>query len=151
MMKIDLRKRGTGKTTDLMQRSIETGYNMVVLNEREKKRIQDIFLESNIKDYPEIFTFSDFIDKNKMRGKKIKGLLIDNAEHLLQFIAREIPIHTITLSEEENFSEIIGEEEFSEIISEDKMRKITISGFLLAMLFMVVFYYLTKFNIIHLP
>ena len=151
MMKIDLRKRGTGKTTDLIKRSIEEGFNMVVMNEIEKKRIQDIFLESNIKDYPEIFTFSDFIDKNKMRGKKIKGLLIDNAEHLLQSIAREIPIDTITLSEEENFSEIIGEEEFSEIISEDKMRKIAISGFLLAMLFMVVFYYLTKFDIIHLP
>lgn len=70
MMKIDLRKRGGGKTTDLMKRSIETGFNMVVMNEIEKKRIQDIFLESKIKDYPEIFTFSDFIDKNKMRGKK---------------------------------------------------------------------------------
>ena len=151
MMKIDLRKRGGGKTTDLMKRSIETGFNMVVMNEIEKKRIQDIFLESKIKDYPEIFTFSDFIDKNKMRGKKIKCLLIDNAEHLLQLIAREIPIDTITLSEEENFSEIIGEEEFSEIISEDKMRKIAISGFLLVMLFTVVFYYLTKFNIINLP
>lgn len=151
MMKIDLRKRGEGKTTDLMKRSIETGFNMVVMNEIEKKRIQDIFLESNIKDYPEIFTFSDFIDRNKMRGKKIKSLLIDNAEHLLQSISKEISIDTITLSEEENFSEIIGEEEFSEIISEDKMRKIAISGFLLAMLFMVIFYYLTKFNIINLP
>ena len=39
MMKIDLRKRGTGKTTDLIKRSIEEGFNMVVMNEIEKKRL----------------------------------------------------------------------------------------------------------------
>ena len=38
-MKVDLRKRGAGKTTDLIQRSLDTGFHLVVVNEKEKNRI----------------------------------------------------------------------------------------------------------------
>lgn len=108
-MKVDLRKRGTGKTTDLIQRSLDTGLHLVVIDEKEKRRIEQILLDEDIFftdfHFPRIFT----IDEIKLKAYKglsprPKGFLVDNAEVIINdFFGNENNVDTITLSYEEDF------------------------------------------------
>lgn len=134
-MKIDLRKRGTGKTTELIKRSIDTGFHLVVANISEKLYIESIFkTEYPDKKHPEIFTFQDILNNKHLSCKK--GFLLDDAEIFIKAAFKYHPIDTVMISEERD------------IMEENTMKRnviitIFISLFLI-MIWMSVLYYIFK-------
>lgn len=86
---------GSGKTTQLIKISAETGAYIVCLNMDEAARIQHQSQQMNLK-IPFPITFDEFISR-KYYGAGIKGFLIDNIEMLLQSMSN-VPILAITMS-----------------------------------------------------
>ncbi len=95
-MKIIYKDRGEGKTTDLIKLSAERGGYIVCRNIDEASNIAYManVLKLNI---PHPITYDEFINK---RYGEIKEFYIDNVENLLLYMSRT-PIHTITLTKEE--------------------------------------------------
>lgn len=77
-MKGLFRKRGGGKTTALVYASAVTGYPIVVSTAASKRHIKDMAHRLNVS-IPEPIAMSDDI-----RGRKIHGVLIDNAEDIIK-------------------------------------------------------------------
>lgn len=87
--------RGYGKTYQLIKKSAETGDYIVCTNRIQASELQNKASELGLK-IPLPITFEDFLKRNHL-GTNIKGILIDNADMLLECISK-IPINAITMS-----------------------------------------------------
>ncbi len=96
-MRIDIRPRQTGKTTDLIKECHETGGYIVCSNLREADRV---FREAKRLGKPINLpiTFNDFIYRT-YSDMGIEKLYIDNVDMLLQHMTK-VPIEKITISPE---------------------------------------------------
>ena len=99
-MNIIYRKRGQGKTTELIKISAETRCYIVCESQSVAITIQRNATELGY-NIPLPLTYSEFLH-HRYYAHGIKGLLIDNAELLLEYISKEVPIHTITMTDLNN-------------------------------------------------
>ena len=95
-MNIIYKKRNTGKTTELIKISAETGYYIVCARQELANYIQCDAIKLGYK-IPLPITYDEFL-QHKYNSHGIKGFLIDDAELLLERISKTVPIHTITLT-----------------------------------------------------
>lgn len=98
-MKQIIGSRDSGKTSALIQLSIEKGYTIVCQDAKEKSMIKSYAANHYDGKLPTPIIFSDFM-KIDYSGSDISGLLIDNADNFLESIAKSIPIHAITLTKD---------------------------------------------------
>jgi hypothetical protein len=98
MMKIIL-ARGHGKTIDAIRIAAEDGLYIVCIDRNEAGRVFSCSREFGL-DIPFPITFSEFLE-GRFSGKGIKGFVIDNADQLLAYIARGVPVAAITMTKEE--------------------------------------------------
>lgn len=94
-MRIISRPRGAGKTTDLIKRSAASWLYIVTFNHQEACRIRDQAEKMGL-NIPFPLTIDEWIN-GEYDGHGVKGLLLDNAEKLLQYISR-VPIEAITMT-----------------------------------------------------
>jgi hypothetical protein len=95
-IKLDIRKRGTGKTHDLVVESARTGFPIVCNCSNEADRIKEyaIILKLEIPDPCSIGSI------HCLRGRGVKGVLIDELISCLNQVIG-IRIHHITASQED--------------------------------------------------
>lgn len=78
---------GAGKTTEMIKLSRDTGCNLVVQNRSFANQLKMRALREN--EYlPEVLTYED-ITNNKLVGKRLEGLLIDDIEVFVEYITRQ--------------------------------------------------------------
>ncbi len=94
-MKVILRARQQGKTTEIIKRSHETGGYIVCRTVEEAHKIQEQAVKLGYK-IPLPITVGEFINK-EYYGKGIKSFLIDNADYLLQSLT-DVRITDISIS-----------------------------------------------------
>lgn len=94
-MKKIIDKIRSGKTTQLIKMSAETGAYIVCLSMEDAARIQRQSQQMNLK-IPFPITFDEFVSR-KYYGAGVKGFLIDNADMLLQSMSN-VPVLAITMS-----------------------------------------------------
>lgn len=84
-MNFIIRPRGFGKTTDLIRLAAQNDYYMVVHTQYEADRV---FKQAKTMGLtiPFPITYDNFLEK-RYAGSNIKGLVIDNADLLLQHLA----------------------------------------------------------------
>jgi hypothetical protein len=97
-MDIICKSRAAGKTTEAIKVSAATGSYIVCLGREEAHRIFNRALELKIQ-IPFPMTFNELLTR-RFYPPEVRGLVIDQADTLLTFIARGIPITAITLSHE---------------------------------------------------
>jgi len=99
-MKIIIKPRGMGKTTELIKQSSKEWKYIVCHSHKEATRIQEQARRINV-EIPLPITYQEFLEK-QYYGKGIKGFIIDNADMLLQSLS-PVKIDIITLTDgEEN-------------------------------------------------
>lgn len=99
-MKVIHWPRAAGRTTKLIKESAEHQYHIICMNMTECKRIEKEAERMGV-EIPHPIAFHEFIDcTGRMVGLRPKGLLIDNADFLLQQFARDIPIKTIVITDD---------------------------------------------------
>jgi len=97
-LKFIIKPKGGGKTTKLIEMSIETKSVIVVKNKYRERYIQALALSKNLK--IRTLTFEKFLMRQYC-NKDIKGFLIDNVDELLQGITR-YPVIAVTATQENN-------------------------------------------------
>lgn len=107
-MKIILKERGQGKTTQLIQESasqLEQGKNAIILCHSEpsvlyiKERAKDLNCQ-----IPEPMTYANYVNGN-YRGLHIDSILIDNLDMFFKFII-PIPVGAFTFDSTTNDVEL---------------------------------------------
>lgn len=100
-MEIICKSRGNGKTTELIEKINKIdGYNLIICKDiRECQRLWKIIQEKEYK-IPMPISFDDFLN-NRYCGRNVNVLAIDNADLLLQYIARDVEVSAITLTKKE--------------------------------------------------
>ena len=96
-MQIILRKRQMGKTTELIRISAETFAYIVVPTRKDAGTVSEMAKDMGL-DIPFPLTYDEFI-RGQYYGKNIKGFLIDNADMLLQYMAKGVAIKAISLND----------------------------------------------------
>jgi len=94
-----IKKRASGKTSELIKRSFVTEYPILVATEDQKKNLKSQAYSMGYGGMPEPLTPKSF-SLLQFRGRKIK-VLVDEADYLLQQLLKkygDIEIDTITLS-----------------------------------------------------
>ena len=100
-MKIICKPRGHGKTTELIEhaKTLE-GYNLIVVHDRaECFRLWKIIQEKGYK-LPMPISFSEFTEQ-KFCGVNVNAFLIDNADLLIQYLARGVNVEAVTFTKKE--------------------------------------------------
>lgn len=95
-MELIIAPRRMGKTEKLIHRSGETYDTIVCGSTKEANRIFQKATNLKLK-IPYPLTYDQFL-KRDFEGQNISGFLIDNLEHLLRYISREIPINAISMN-----------------------------------------------------
>lgn len=95
-----IRNRQAGKTTEAIRMAHEKNLYIVVSTKNEAGMVRDMAREMGLA-IPFPITFEEFIEARKTRGKFIRGYIIDNAERLVQYLAQEIPVYAMTITDEE--------------------------------------------------
>jgi hypothetical protein len=91
-----IRPRQSGKTTKLIQLAAKEEYGLIVTNNKmQAKRVFELAQKLHLK-IPMPITYDEFINR-KYAGMNVSALFIDNAEILLQMMAKA-PIKAITMS-----------------------------------------------------
>jgi hypothetical protein len=98
-MNIICRGRRTGKTIEIIKASARTWNYIVCHDLSECQRIAKIACDMNL-DIPFPITFDEFIG-GRFCGRNMKGLIIDNADMLLNKMARGTSVKCITLESED--------------------------------------------------
>lgn len=98
-MKIIYKPRRTGKTTDLIKLSHESGGYIVCFNQIEAERVFRIAIGMNC-NIPFPISFDEFITK-QYHGSGIKEFYIDNIDMCIQEVS-PVPVQTITISKTED-------------------------------------------------
>lgn len=99
-MKKIIKKPHSGKTTELIKKSAETGMYIVTANRQMADHTSKMEREMGLK-IPYPIAFQDFLNArtNIMRSSHIDKVLIDNADMCLQNLFGRIEIDTITMDE----------------------------------------------------
>lgn len=90
--------RCSGKTTELIKKSAETGIYIMVLNEQRRQYVLDLSIKLGY-NIPNPVTVDDYF-RCKFNGSWIRrdGIYIDEAEDVLKRIFSGIPIRGMTLT-----------------------------------------------------
>lgn len=91
-----IKERGTGKTTELIKKSSETGYYIIVATVNNARNVSNLARSMNI-DIPFPITVEEYL-RGKMCGSYIKNVLIDDADVILETIFNSVIIDTCTLT-----------------------------------------------------
>lgn len=118
--------RAQGKTNELIRRSAETGFPIVVfMNSRIKilKERQEIELYEFI--MPDPILFKDYESfRREIKDKNIKGVLIDNIDvNLEKILGVDVPYATVTAERVDYDDRIRYGKPMSKIISEEIRRE----------------------------
>ena len=95
-MDIIVKDRGAGKTTALIHQSAKTYFYIVTRNHETAHAIFQQASALGLK-IPFPLTYGEFIE-HRYYGAGVRGILIDDADELLQSMAN-VPIHAITLTQ----------------------------------------------------
>lgn len=98
-MQIILRPRGAGKTTEIVKWCVEKGGYIVCKDLEECYRVAKIAKEAGYS-IPFPISFDEFLSKPSY-GRNIQQFLIDDADLLLQRLARGAVVCVISLTQEE--------------------------------------------------
>lgn len=99
-------KRGSGKTTQLIKKSSETGIYILVANRQRQRYVFEKARELGyVIPYP--VTVDEYF-ANRFRGSYIQkdGVYIDDAEDVLQMVFNGIPIRGMTITTQDEFYEL---------------------------------------------
>ena len=99
-MKVLYGKRGSGKTTELVKTSAETGYYLIVKDRKMAAFCLDIARKLDLH-IPYPLTYKEFLD-HEYFGQRIKGFLMDDADLFIQHLT-EVRVYGVTVSEEDYF------------------------------------------------
>lgn len=105
MTNITIGERGSGKTTKLIKRSAFEGlYILVATRHRAQALVSDAKDMGLIIPFP--VTVDEYLKSNRLDGSSIRrdGLLIDDADDVLQQIFAGIPIKEVTVTDRGNIS-----------------------------------------------
>ena len=98
--------RGKGKTIRLIQESAIHNYYLVVDSKQMAENVYRFAYENGLR-IPFPITFDDLI-KGRFYGRGIKGFLIDNADMLLSYLCRGVPLEGISLTTDPTNFLIVG-------------------------------------------
>lgn len=99
--------RATGKTTALIRLSAEKGYYIVTANLLRANDIREKAFILGLK-IPLPITWQEFLD-GRFYARGVNGFLVDDAEQLIQYIARGVPVEAITITHDD-ISQVIEDE-----------------------------------------
>lgn len=99
-MDIIIGKRGYGKTTKLIRRSSDENLYILVASGERAYQVAQMATEMGLT-IPFPVTVDEYLRSDKFRGSSIRrdGLLIDDADDVLQAIFAGIPIKEITITD----------------------------------------------------
>jgi hypothetical protein len=98
-MKTIVAERNSGKTTELIKMSSDSGDSIVCYNQKEALGVYWHAIHTGY-EIPFPLTYDEFIE-NRYLGKWVKGFLIDNVDMLLDYMTKfRVPIRAITVSKE---------------------------------------------------
>lgn len=115
-MKIIVRGRALGKTTEAIKIAHEKRAYIVCLHYRDAQRIADQARRMGLK-IPFPITFNEFLE-GRFEPRGVQRFVIDNADMLLQHAARGAAVEAVTLDGEPHVSDL----ETEEWIAEQKKR-----------------------------
>ena len=95
MTKVIADKRQSGKTTKLIIESAETGFYIVTQDHSSAYTLSEVAADMGL-NIPFPLTYDEFINR-LYYGAGVKGVLVDNADMLIQYIST-VTVHTITIS-----------------------------------------------------
>jgi len=87
---------GSGKTTELLAMSYQSGQVIVCCDENMKRYCLNRARELNFRGIPTPITYYEFIEE-RYRGRNFNGLLIDDIDCFLNYIARGTPVKGFTV------------------------------------------------------
>lgn len=92
-------ERRSGKTTELIRRSAETGAYILVAN---KYTASLIFKQAKLNDYdiPYPITIVDVLSRTINKSVRSKGILIDELDMILSGLFDGVPIHAATITKQ---------------------------------------------------
>lgn len=99
-MNIIIGKRGTGKTTELLKESAEKQIYILTATKHRARALFDSARDRGLI-IPFPVTLEEYFQGSKFIGSSIRrdGLLIDDADDVLQQIFAEIPIRSIAMTD----------------------------------------------------
>lgn len=105
MTEIIIKERGTGKTTELIKRAAKDGLYILTDTKRSAEYIVDMAHRMGMH-IPFPITVDEYLKGNKFQGSCIRrdGVLIDDAELVLQTLLSGIPIRAVTITDRGNIS-----------------------------------------------
>lgn len=101
-MKIVIGARASGKTTEAIRESYESGAMIVVSSMNQVKLVQEMAKDMGFEDFPKPASIKE-LGFGRVHAKD--GLIIDNAEMLLQEILKH-EVKMVTLTGEMDFPEV---------------------------------------------
>ena len=106
-MQIILAERGVGKSTELIKQSAATGVYILVATRERARYLADMARNLELR-IPFPVTIDEFFYSNGFRGSCIRrdGILIDDAEDVLQHFLAGISIRTMTITKREDTVEL---------------------------------------------
>lgn len=93
-----IRKRGAGKTTDLIRKSAETGTYILCANRKRALHIQKMADHLGLK-IPFPVTVQEYFMSDGFLNSYIKSVYIDDADDVLQTVFNKVDIEIITMRE----------------------------------------------------
>ncbi len=98
-MKVICKPRAGGKTTELLQMALDHHYAFVCHSQAEYRRLLDICRDAN-QEPPLFLTYEQFIEGRLRSHREIRGVVIDNADMLLQRLAGPVEVKGVALNSE---------------------------------------------------
>ena len=92
-------ERQSGKTTELIKRSAETGAYILVANKHMASLVY-MQAKTNGYDIPYPITIDDMISVNISSDIRSKGVLIDELDMVLPGLCDDVPIHAVTITKQ---------------------------------------------------
>ncbi len=92
-----IKEREAGKTTELIKKSSETGYYIIVATRQHARNLFNLAKSMNI-NIPFPITVEEYFRSDKLHGSYIKNVLIDDVDEILKTIFNTVIIDTCTLT-----------------------------------------------------
>lgn len=103
-MKVIAGPRGSGKTTELIKLSAETGSRIVTKNKFMANFTVDMAKKANL-EIPTPLTYDEYLEEYAWQGRKETGFLIDDLDiFLLHVCPSRVPIKAVCISSTEVMS-----------------------------------------------
>lgn len=102
-MKVILKGRGEGKTTELIKMSVETNTYILVLDKERQHEVARMAKDLGYENMPFPVTLDEHFSAHRSAGMYNRRFLIDDADDILHhLIGDDIPILAITMTEGKN-------------------------------------------------